>query len=113
MRGDGSIIDYSSVGLKDLISEAYGVTKDQISGPSWLDSEMFAISARIPAGASTKQVPEMFQALLRDRFGMVVHRETRRPAVLALVVAKGGSKLKAVNTATGCDSNGDGKGNDP
>lgn len=110
MRRAGSIVDYSSVGLKDLISEAYGVTKDQISGPPWLDSEMFAISARIPAGASAKQIPEMFQGLLRDRFGMTVHRETRETAVLALVVAKGGPKLRPVDTATGCDSNGDVKG---
>jgi len=36
----------------------------------------------------------MLQALLADRFKLAIHRENKEQAVYALVVAKGGSKLK-------------------
>lgn len=110
MNSDRNIINYMSAGLKDMISEAYGIGKDRISGPAWLDSEMYAVNARIPDGASAKQIPEMLQALLRDRFGVVIHRESRETAVLALVVAKGGPKMKPIDNATGCNSHGDANG---
>jgi uncharacterized protein (TIGR03435 family) len=110
MDSDGNIVSYSSAGLKDIISEAYRIGKDRISGPAWLDSEMYAVTARIPDGASEKQIPEMLQALLRDRFGVVLHRESKDMSVLALVVAKGGPKMKAGDAATGCNSNGGAKG---
>jgi uncharacterized protein (TIGR03435 family) len=37
----------------------------------------------------------MLQALLRDRFKVTAHRDTQEHPVLALVVAKGGPKMKA------------------
>ena len=36
----------------------------------------------------------MLQALLADRFGLKVHRESRELPVYSLVIAKGGFKLK-------------------
>jgi len=36
------------------------------------------IQATMPTGATVAQVPEMLQRLLAERFGMVVHRETRQ-----------------------------------
>ena len=36
------------------------------------------IQATMPPGATVAQVPEMLQRLLAERFGMVVHRETRQ-----------------------------------
>jgi uncharacterized protein (TIGR03435 family) len=36
----------------------------------------------------------MLQALLEDRFGLKIHRETREVPVYALTVAKGGPKLR-------------------
>jgi len=110
MHSDGNIINYSSAGLKDIISAAYRIGKDRISGPGWLDSAMYAVTARVPEGASQKEIPEMLQALLRDRFGVVLHRESKDMPVLALVVAKGGPKMKAADKATGCNSDGDANG---
>jgi uncharacterized protein (TIGR03435 family) len=78
------------------------VAKFQIAGPAWLDDERYVIVAKIPAGATGKQVPAMFQTLLTDRFAIKLHRESRDLAVLALVVAKGGPKLKAADSLTGC-----------
>ncbi len=111
MNSDGNIVNYSSAGLKDMIAVAYRIGKDRISGPAWLDSEMYAVNARVPDGASQGQVPEMLQALLRDRFGLVVHRESKEMPVLVLVVAKGGPKMKAAEGVTGCSDNGNDKGN--
>jgi len=39
-------------------------------------------------------VPQMLQALLAERFKLVVHRDTKEHAVYALVPAKGGVKMK-------------------
>ncbi len=111
MNSDNNIVNYTSAGVKDMIAAAYGVGKDRISGPAWLDSQMYAVTERIADTASPKQVPEMLQALLRDRFGVVLHRESKDMPVLALVVAKGGPKMKAADGVTGCSDNGDNKGN--
>ena len=74
----------------------------QIVGPDWMsaqiDSPKFDIVARIPEGMSNAQVPEMFQTLLADRFKLTVHRGTQEQNVLALVVDRGGQKLKPALT---------------
>jgi uncharacterized protein (TIGR03435 family) len=54
----------------------------------------FDIQANMPDGSNKDQMPEMLQALLADRFGMKIHKEQREDSVYALVVAKGGHKLK-------------------
>jgi len=48
----------------------------------------------MPEGASKDQVPEMLQALLAERFKLTIHRESKDHSVYALVVGKGGPKLK-------------------
>jgi uncharacterized protein (TIGR03435 family) len=98
MKIDGAMVDIGSFSLKDLIRTAYEVKDYQISGPDWLGSIMTAqrynVQATIPEGATKEQVPQMLQALLADRFKLVVHRETKDHSVYALVVAKGGPKMK-------------------
>jgi len=41
-----------------------------------------------------EQMRERVRSMLADRFQLMVHRETKESAVYALVVAKGGTKLK-------------------
>jgi uncharacterized protein (TIGR03435 family) len=98
MKIDGAMVDIGSFSLKDLIRTAYEVQDYQITGPDWLGNAMtsqrFNVQATIPEGATKAQVPQMLQALLADRFKLVVHRETKDHAVYALVVAKGGPKMK-------------------
>lgn len=98
MKVDGAICDIASFSLRDLIRTAYEVKDYQITGPDWLGSLMsaqrFNIQATMPPGATEKQVPQMLQALLADRFKLVIHRDTKEHSVYALVVAKGGPKLK-------------------
>ncbi len=97
---DPAMLDYSNVTLKMLIAAAYEVKEFQISGPDWLESGGYDVRARIPAGTSKDRIPSMLRALLADRFKLALHRETRNLPVYALVIAKGGPKLKEVDPET-------------
>jgi uncharacterized protein (TIGR03435 family) len=102
VREPGSMV-YSNVSLKLIITAAYGVRPDQITGPAWLDTERYDIVAKPPAGATKDQIPVMLQNLLADRFRMVVRIEDRPRASYALVVGKDGPKLKRTKAITGVD----------
>ena len=94
MDSDAGMLRYNNVSLKDCIRAAYRVKDFQVQGPDWLGSDRFDIIAKLPAGASKDQVPEMLQALLADRFKLTLHKETKDHAVYALVTGKNGPKLK-------------------
>jgi len=63
---DGAQVRWVSLTLKYYVAAAYGVKQYQIEGPSWIFSDRFDISATIPAGVSTSQIPEMMQRLIED-----------------------------------------------
>jgi uncharacterized protein (TIGR03435 family) len=73
---------------------AYDVKTYQVNGPAWLDTERYDIVARVPAGVTREQVNVMWRNLLAERFGVVLHHESREFQVEELVIDKGGSKLK-------------------
>jgi uncharacterized protein (TIGR03435 family) len=91
---DGARVSCTSLSLKDYISAAYKVKIYQIEGPDYIGSERFDINAKLPAGATESQVPDMLKALLAERFKMTFHRETKDFPVYGLVVARGGLKMK-------------------
>lgn len=91
---DEAQVRFTYLSLKDLIGMAYKVKHYQISGPDWMASDRFNISATMPAGAKREQMQEMVQALLADRFQMIMHRTSKEFPVFALVPAKSGLKLK-------------------
>ena len=64
-------------------------------GPSWITSDRYTIVAKAdgPAEPAMLRGP-MLQMFLEERFNLKVHRETRGADVYALIVGKGGSKLK-------------------
>lgn len=97
MHLNGLRAEFNYLRLRDLITVAYKLKDYQITGPDWLnkaDAQRFDIVARLPEGSSKDDVPKMLQALLTERFKLVVHRETKEHPVLALVVGKGGPKMK-------------------
>ncbi len=98
---DADRAEYNYMTLKDLIAVAYKVKPFQITGPDWLTAQRFDIAAKMPEGASKDDAPTMLQTLLKERFKLVVHRDTQEHPVLALVVAKGGPKLKESPTTVG------------
>jgi uncharacterized protein (TIGR03435 family) len=91
---DPGRITWTNANLKTLLTIAYDVKNYQVNGPSWLDTERYDIIAKVPDGATKEQVNMMWQNLLKERFGMVLHHESKEFQVSELVVAKGGSKLK-------------------
>ncbi len=99
--------------IKGLILWAWapGTTRplpeDQVvGGPSWINSDRFDIDAKLESSQiaaleklaapdRSVQIKLMVQSLLADRFKLLVNDDTTAPRpAYALVVAKGGSKLK-------------------
>jgi uncharacterized protein (TIGR03435 family) len=78
----------------DLVTSAYHVNRELVSGPSWLGTERFNIVARVAAGATKEQLNLMLQNLLRQRFKLAVHTEKKEMSVYELVVAKDGPKFQ-------------------
>jgi uncharacterized protein (TIGR03435 family) len=98
MNADAGMLRYSGVSLKDCIRVAYRVKDFQVQGPDWIGHERFDITAKLPAGTSQEQIPEMLQALLAERFKLALHRDNKEHAIYALVPTKGGPKLKPAET---------------
>ena len=101
----GGQLNCTNVPLRMLMQFAYDVRDYQLANlPSWADTEPYDILAKPsedaiakdpPANsqASTAQLRLRTQALIAERFGMVLHTEEREMPVYHLVVAKSGSKL--------------------
>jgi len=91
--GPGSV-SLGGLPLKFVLMEAFQVKTDEIQGPAWLDTDCFDIDAKLPADGNMGQIPAMLQALLTERFKLAAHSEDRTRAGYALVVDKGGPKVK-------------------
>lgn len=89
---DAGQISWTRIPLTNLIADAYGVHLDQITGPDWLKTEFYAITAKLPPGATRDQYPQMMANLLADRFGLIVHRITKDVPGYELVLSPGGPK---------------------
>jgi len=96
MSIDKGMLRATGMTAKFLIEQAYDVRGFQVTGgPSWMDSEQYDVNAKIEGEATNEQIRIMMRSLLADRFKLQLHREKKEMACYALVVAKGGSKLKA------------------
>jgi uncharacterized protein (TIGR03435 family) len=93
---DGSQARIAAFTLKDYLSMAYKVRRNQINAPDWAGTDRFDINAKLPAGSKSDDIPEMLQALLADRFQLKLHREKKEMAVYALVLGKTPLKFKEV-----------------
>jgi uncharacterized protein (TIGR03435 family) len=89
--------------LRALIRFAYGVQNNQISGgPEWMDSERYDVVTKYTkpttgeSPSDYQQVKLLVQALLADRFKLVVHHEAKELPAYLLVVGANGSKLNEV-----------------
>jgi uncharacterized protein (TIGR03435 family) len=91
---DAARVDIAYWSLKQLILRAYGLPGYQLSGPEWLSNVRFDVAANFPEGANKDQFPQMLQWLLRERFGLIAHSETRNLPALVLTIGKSGPKMK-------------------
>jgi uncharacterized protein (TIGR03435 family) len=101
-HSDNGIIVMTNVSLKQLVERAYDVRDFSFSGPDWLVTTHFDITAKPPSGFVYKeQFRPMLQTLLAERFKLVVHRESKVMAAYALVRGKGEIKFQQVETGNG------------
>jgi uncharacterized protein (TIGR03435 family) len=105
--GVGSASEHNMT-VRFLLWFSYRVQPFQIvGGPGWIDSDRFDIEARAEdRNAGPDQVRLMLQSLLEDRFHLKLHREVKVSPIYALVVAKGGPKMKLSADQTSPDVNG-------
>jgi uncharacterized protein (TIGR03435 family) len=82
--------------LSIYIGFAYKLTPAQVqllrgsAWPKWAEAERFDIEGRAAGKVTKDQMRLMMQALLAERFKLVVHTETRKLPVLAFVLDKAG-----------------------
>lgn len=94
MHLDGLRAEYNYMSLKELIVAAYKVKPYQVTCPDWMATARYDIVARMPEGSNKEDAAAMLKALLEERFKLQAHTDSQERPVLALVVAKGGPKLK-------------------
>jgi uncharacterized protein (TIGR03435 family) len=118
-RINGGVFSAENFTLSQLVFDAYLrlsasdhgiIMRDQVVGlPGWADADRFNVEARTDAdtAAAMQGLPgqelfrlhqPMLRAALADRFKLTAHFEQRERPVYELVLAKGGSKLKASTT---------------
>jgi bla regulator protein BlaR1 len=107
-------VDIVSVTLKGIMQASYGLQGYQIiGGPNWLDTDRFDLQAKpsadyepkpptrcFPPNCPLTPIQLMMQDLLRDRFQLRTHRETREFPIYELTIAKSGFKLKEADPGT-------------
>jgi uncharacterized protein (TIGR03435 family) len=96
---DPGRLTFSNATMKLILTDAFDVESYQISGPNWINMDMFDISAKVPPGTTKEQMRVMLQRLVADRFAMTVHREKQDMPAYILTVGKGGPKMKASDAA--------------
>ncbi len=84
--------------LRFLIRMAYQVRDFQITGgPAWMNSDRYDITVKMDVDwikeSREKMLGQMLQALLKERFKLIVHRETKELPVYSLTVSKYGLRL--------------------
>jgi bla regulator protein blaR1 len=71
--------------LRFLIRQAYRVPEARIiGGPSWLDTDRFDVVATTPEAATGDGIRVMLRTLLKERFGLALHAETREMPIYVL-----------------------------
>jgi hypothetical protein len=85
-----SRIDLTRISLRALLLLAFRAKGYELVGPDWLAEARVTIQGTLPAGATRRQVPDLLQRLLTERFHLacsescsrgICHARRRRGAV--------------------------------
>jgi uncharacterized protein (TIGR03435 family) len=88
-------ISYSNITLKLMISLAYGINDNRISGVAgWMDSTPYDVTAVFPPETSKDQVHAMLRNLLVQRMGLATHQTAKDMKGYGLIAGRKGAKLK-------------------
>jgi len=94
----GARYDVRKATMVDLIRIAYDVEPDLIfGGPNWLAFDRFDVAGKADPATPLATARMMLQALLAERFHLVVHRDVKPMPALALSVGKTKPKLVAAD----------------
>lgn len=97
MGGDAGRLNYSNVGLKDIIAQAYQVKDYQISGPDWVGSQRFDIRREIAAGYS--QGPDSPDASVSPGGTVQTNNPSRKERPSGICAGGGQERAKAQGVA--------------
>jgi uncharacterized protein (TIGR03435 family) len=92
----GKRYDFFGLPLRWLVAQAFRapLSGERLVGlPAWIDTERYAIAGTIPDGVPVSALPVLMTNLLKDRFRMVSHTETRVMPVYNLVLARSDKRL--------------------
>ena len=64
-----------------------------VGAPGWINTERYSIRAKQPAGVPITAMPVMLLNLLKDRFQLASHLETREQPIFHLVLARSDGRL--------------------
>jgi uncharacterized protein (TIGR03435 family) len=104
LHGDRYVVRQAT--MVDLMVAAFGVEADNVlGGPAWLETARFDVIAKAPRTTSPETIKLMLQALLADRFKLVVHTDSKPVQAYVLTVGKSKPKLKDSENSgkTGCE----------
>ena len=95
-------ISATNVPLQLILRQAFGVEDDRLIGvPGWANDKHYDIQAKVTADdvpalkkITREQRFAMLQPVLQERFQLKFHREMKELQGYALVIAKGGPKIK-------------------
>ena len=110
----GTVVDVTAGGtlrvvnatIKDLIETAYDVRAFQIEGvPKWSNANKYDVDATpgtrpqntVDPPPGWTDVRSKVQALLKERFQLQLHRETRTRGIYSLAIAKAGIKSSGLS----------------
>ena len=92
----GGRVVAQNVTAKELIRSAYALEDSQVEGgPGWIGSDRFDIEARAAATATPDDVRAMLRALMKERFKLESHTESKETSIFAMVPARSDGKLGA------------------
>jgi uncharacterized protein (TIGR03435 family) len=102
MSTNPGILTFTNVTIKQMLSYAYGIREGLIEGlPGWAESAHFDVSAKVVdpdmqalKAMTGEQRSAMIVPMLADRFGAIVHTQTKTLPVYEMVLVKGGPRFK-------------------
>jgi uncharacterized protein (TIGR03435 family) len=104
-KASGPRIEYEAWPIRMLVPEAYGLKPYEVAfttPPPASETDYYDIVAKAEGDAprTRAEFRPLLQKLLAERFHLEFHREGRELPVYALVIGKGGPKLKTSDTET-------------
>jgi len=97
-------LEYSSLPIGWLLRQALQKPDYQIVGaPGWIDTDRYTIMAKSPDGTPPSAFTTLLVNLLKDRFQLATHLETRDLPIFNLVMARTDGRLGPDLKATPAD----------